>query len=87
MNGQGVNTSVEDGATLQVLLRDVNSITDLAKRLRAFEDLRRNRTAVIQYLSAVPEGEEESVQEKIEPFLRGHNPVRNSAERVGFIFG
>lgn len=88
MDGQGVKTLVEDGVTLQFLLSNLPSLSALPARLRTFEDLRRNRTAVCQLLAPVPQGMEDSVKEVLAPYLRalGREDIGSVEERMGFIF-
>jgi 2-polyprenyl-6-methoxyphenol hydroxylase-like FAD-dependent oxidoreductase len=84
-NGQGVNTSVEDAAALQVLLANIKDPTDLAKRIIAFEDIRLPRTAIIQILSPLRFGHEKTVAEKLKPYLRGRAPILSPVDRQNFI--
>jgi hypothetical protein len=66
--GQGAAQAMEDGAALGVLLKD-HKHTNLETALRAFEEVRKNRTARVQTLSTVRPGLEAKVADKIGPYL------------------
>ena len=85
MIGQGVNLSVEDAATLQVLLRNIKGFADLSRRMAAFEDIRLSRTVMIQILSPTSLGKEYLVADKLKPYLRGRDPILSAAARREFI--
>lgn len=89
MIGQGVNTSIEDAAALQVLLSNISNTSDLKRRLRVFENLRRPRTAVFQFLSTVDPGNEPAVREEITPYLEvlGAEPILNKKDSNAFALG
>ena len=86
MIGQGVNISIEDAAALQVLLSNIPSASSLPHRLKAFENIRRPRTAVIQILSTVEAGNEIAVRERLAPFLKGIGkaPILNKKDSNAF---
>jgi hypothetical protein len=85
---QGVNTSVEDAAALQVLLRDIKDFSELPKRLRALEEIRLPipRTAVVQYLSALTLGPQPSFATRVQPYLKEHSPNFSREESQEFIW-
>jgi 2-polyprenyl-6-methoxyphenol hydroxylase-like FAD-dependent oxidoreductase len=68
MNGQGDNTSVEDAASSKILA-NVKDHAELEHRLSAFEELRLNRTAVIQFFSTAPTTMEYTAMDKTETYL------------------
>lgn len=84
---QGVNTSVEDAAALQILLRNIKDSTDLAKRMVLFEDIRLPHTAIMQMMSPVPPGQEKTVADKLEPYLKDRASILSMADRMTFING
>ena len=66
--GQAANQALEDAAALGVLLKGVSTSAEVPQRLQIFEDIKRKRTAVIQILSSVRVGREETVQDKLRQF-------------------
>jgi 2-polyprenyl-6-methoxyphenol hydroxylase-like FAD-dependent oxidoreductase len=83
---QGVNTSIEDAAALQVLLRDFKDFSELPKRLQALEEIRIPRTAVVQYFSALTLGPQRSFATRVQPYLKDHSPNFSREESQEFIW-
>jgi 2-polyprenyl-6-methoxyphenol hydroxylase-like FAD-dependent oxidoreductase len=83
---KGVNTSIEDAAALQVLLRDFKDFSELPKRLQALEEIRIPRTAVVQYFSALTLGPQRSFATRVQPYLKDHSPNFSREESQEFIW-
>jgi salicylate hydroxylase len=58
--GQGASQSIEDGATLGVLMSNLNSAADVPARLRLYDSLRIRRTAIVQLMSRARGGPDTS---------------------------
>lgn len=68
--GQAANQAIEDGGALGVLLSAVNNDAEMLERLRIFENLKKNRTSIVQILSSVRIGRENEVEQKLQPFAQ-----------------
>lgn len=60
--GQGGCQGIEDAGALSVLLRDVSSTDEAVERIKLVEELRRERTAIVQSLAGPGFGSEEQLR-------------------------
>jgi hypothetical protein len=55
--------------------------------MAVFEDIRLPRTALIQIVSPVPFGQEKTVADRMEPYLKGRAPIISADYRLTFMNG
>ncbi|KAL3423894.1 salicylate hydroxylase [Phlyctema vagabunda] len=72
---QGAGQGIEDGAAIGALLSHIKSINEIPRRLRLFEEVRRNRASAIQIFSNVGQDEATKIDEAACPFIKGHIPL------------
>ncbi|KAL9607647.1 MAG: hypothetical protein Q9167_007461, partial [Letrouitia subvulpina] len=68
--GQAANQAIKDGGALGLLPTGVNNDAEIPQRLRIFENLKKNRTSIIQIPSSVRIGREREVERKLRPFAQ-----------------
>ncbi|KAI9822970.1 MAG: cis-Golgi t-SNARE syntaxin [Phylliscum demangeonii] len=78
--GQAGTQALEDGGALGCLLTHLSSREEVPERLRLFQQVRRNRAAIVQILSSIRLGQEATVTEKIRPYREGKSPIVNSRD-------
>ncbi|KAL9032627.1 MAG: hypothetical protein Q9214_007887 [Letrouitia sp. 1 TL-2023] len=71
--GQAANQAIEDGGALGMLLMDAENDAEIPQRLHVFENLKKNRTSIIQILSSVRIGRENEVEQKLRPFVQSES--------------
>ena len=71
--GQGANQAIEDAGALGVVLKGVNKTSDVSKRLKIFESVRRLRATRSQIMSKVPVNFESQVAEEVKQYTGGED--------------
>ncbi|KIW73858.1 hypothetical protein PV04_01943 [Phialophora macrospora] len=83
--GQGAAQSIEDAATLGILMSQLEDKADIAKRLELYDELRVKRTSIVQQLSRSregvrqPQGGDDVAEPLSEEFLAAFRKFSSSA--------
>jgi 2-polyprenyl-6-methoxyphenol hydroxylase-like FAD-dependent oxidoreductase len=72
--GQGGGQAIEDGGALGALLSHIKSLDEIPKRLRLFEEIRRNRASAMQMFSNAGQDEAAKIKEAARAYVKGPMP-------------
>jgi len=82
--GQGGGQGIEDAGALGVLFRDIKNREEIQERLKLFEELRRERTAIFQSMAGVKLGTEDHFARENPGHLIHKTSVRSAEEHIRF---
>ncbi|KAI9691331.1 MAG: hypothetical protein M1820_009752 [Bogoriella megaspora] len=72
--GQAGAQAIEDGAALGALLSKLKSIDEIQTRLKAFDEIRRNRASAMQIFSNAGQDQAERIEKEAEKYVEGPVP-------------
>ncbi|KAL8832098.1 MAG: hypothetical protein Q9191_000477 [Dirinaria sp. TL-2023a] len=86
-SGQAANQAMEDAGALGALFKGVNTSAEVSQRLQIFENVKRNRTAMIQVLSSARAGLEYTVADKLRQYAEpGSEIPKSHGDRTHFAY-